>query len=189
MATAREIDDFLEGAQKRAFRMAMFAIRDEQAALDAVQDAMMKLCSKYSAKPASDLPALFGRIVQNCIKDHFRKNKTLSKISISYEGMGSADFSPGAEAADALAYEADERSGGPSPEDLASEAQTLRAIDEALASLPERQRQAFLLRHWEGLDTQETAQAMGVAQGSVKTHLSRATAALATFLSTRGVRL
>lgn len=188
MATKRELDAFLEGAQKRAFRMALFAIRNEQAALDVIQEAMIKLCSKYSAKPVGELPALFGRIVQNCINDHFRKDKSRSKIDVSYDAMASDD-SAGADVADALAHEADASGGAPSPEELLSRAEVLGSIEEALQSLPERQRQAFLLRHWEGLDTQEAAKAMGVTQGSVKTHLSRATAALASFLNSRGIRL
>lgn len=187
MATSKEIDSFLEGAQKRAFKSAFFATRNHDAALDIVQDAMISLVESYSAKPASDLPALFGRIVQNRIHDHFRKDKTLSKINLLYEDFGSPDRE-GFDFLEALAPDSDvaERD---SPEGSLARSQVMAAIEEGLAELPERQRQAFLLRHWEGLDTEEAAAAMGVSAGSVKTHLSRAAHALAAFLRERGIRL
>jgi RNA polymerase sigma-70 factor (ECF subfamily) len=187
MATKKEIDDFLKVAQKRAFKTAFFAVRNEEAALDIVQDAMIKLCEKYSAKPAADLAPLFGRIVQNRIHDHFRKDKTLSKINLLYEDFGPAD-SDGYDFLEALRGD-DDAGEQDSPDGLLSRSQTMAAIEQALADLPERQRQAFILRHWDGLDTEEAAAAMGVSTGSVKTHLSRATHALAEALGARGIKL
>lgn len=187
MATKKEIDDFLKEAQKRAFKTAFFAVRNEESALDIIQDAMIKLCEKYSEKPASDLPALFGRIVQNRIHDHFRKNKTLSKINLLYEDFGPAD-SDDFDFLEAMRPD-DDASDQESPDGLLARSQTMAAIDAALAELPERQRQAFILRHWDGLDTEEAAAAMGVSTGSVKTHLSRATHALAEFLTARGIKI
>lgn len=188
MSTPKEIDAFLKQAQKRAFKTAFFAVRNEESALDIVQDSMIKLCEKYSDKPAAELPALFGRIVQNRIYDHFRKDKTLAKINLLYEDFGPPD-SDGYDFLEAMrpadgASEHDE-----SPDGLLSRSQTMAAIEEALAELPERQRQAFILRHWDGLDTEEAAAAMGVSTGSVKTHLSRAVHALAAFLGARGIKI
>lgn len=187
MANAKEIDDFLKSTQTRSFKMARYACREDEEALDIVQDAMIKLCEKYSDRPASELPALFGRILQNRINDHFRKDKSLSKINILYEDF-STDERDGFDFALALSDENSVKDNN-SPESDLSRRQTQEAIEEALQTLPDRQRQAFLLRHWEGMDTEQTANAMGVSTGSVKTHLSRATRALAEFLTGRGIRL
>jgi RNA polymerase sigma-70 factor (ECF subfamily) len=127
--------------------------------------------------------------VQNRIHDHFRKDKTLSKINILHDDFSSPE-ADGFDFAEALSLESGQSDAeASSPETLLARSQTLSAIEEALAELPERQREAFLLRHWEGLDTDEAAKAMGVTAGSVKTHLSRATHALAAFLKGRGIRL
>ena len=186
MATSKELDTFLRNAQNRAFKTAMYACRDEQVSLEIVQDAMIKLCENYSDKPVGELPALFGRIVQNRIYDHFRKDKNLSKVNILYEDFTS-DEQEGFDFAEALSSQSDQTQ--ESPESLLSNTQTMKAIEEALHNLPDRQREAFILRHWEGLDTDETALAMGVSTGSVKTHLSRATSALANALKLKGIKL
>jgi RNA polymerase sigma-70 factor (ECF subfamily) len=188
MASAQELDAFLRSRQARAFKMALYALRDEHAALDAVQDAMAKLCEKYAGKPAQELPALFGRILQNRLNDHFRQAKTLGQINILH-GDWDREDADGLDFAQALAFDSGLSEPNPSPEDELDRSRTLAAIEEALRDLPGRQREAFLLRHWEGMDTEETAKAMGVSSGSVKTHLSRATQALALFLSARGFKL
>ncbi len=75
LASHQEISAFLAEVERRAFKQAMFAVRDEHSALDVVQDAMLKLTEKYSDKPAAELPMLFQRILQNTIHDHFRRQK------------------------------------------------------------------------------------------------------------------
>jgi RNA polymerase sigma-70 factor (ECF subfamily) len=146
---------------------------------------MAKLCENYSNKPAAELPALFGRILQNRILDHFRKDKTQGKINVLYDDFTTEDR----DGFDYAASLSDSEADPDTPESKLSQSQTMNAIDEALQTLPERQRQAFILRHWDGLDTDEAAKAMGVSSGSVKTHLSRATHALAEFLKARGIKL
>ncbi len=174
--------------ERRAYKQAYFAVHDESIALDLVQDAMLKLTEKYAAKPATELPLLFQRILQNAIRDHYRRQKVrtlwttvLSAFSTGKEGEEDSD------PLDTLRPADGSDSGGP-PEQLAR-MQLVRLIEEAIARLPARQREAFLLRYWEQLDVAETAAIMGCSEGSVKTHCSRATHALAATLKAKGVEL
>ena len=167
----------------------MFAVRDEDAALDVVQDAMLKLTEKYSEKPLAELPPLFQRILQNTIHDHFRRLKVRSTWTTLLSALGQRDEKdedfdpletlPAKSSANTFA----------GPAEQLEQAQVMTAIEEALARLPPRQREAFLLRYWEELDLAETAVAMGCSEGSVKTHCSRAVHALAATLRAKGVTL
>ena len=167
----------------------MFAVRDEDAALDVVQDAMLKLTEKYSEKPLAELPPLFQRILQNTIHDHFRRLKVRSTWTTLLSALGQRDEKdedfdpletlPAKSSANTFA----------GPAEQLEQAQVMTAIEEALARLPPRQREAFLLRYWEELDLAETAAAMGCSEGSVKTHCSRAVHALAATLKAKGVTL
>ena len=162
-------------------------MRDEQAALDIVQDAMLKLADKYSDNPAEELPMLFQRILQNTIRDHYRRQKVRSMWTTLLSSFSSKDEDDEHDPLETL-----QRADGEQPEapDQALEqSQMLALIEEALAALPARQREAFLLRYWEEMDTAETAAIMGCSEGSVKTHCSRATHALAAALKSRGVNL
>jgi RNA polymerase sigma-70 factor (ECF subfamily) len=167
----------------------MFAVRDEDAALDIVQDAMLKLTERYAEKPAAELPLLFQRILQNTVHDHFRRQKVRSTWTTVLSALGKGDekdedYDP----LETLAVE----SGAGRPAEPAAELeqkQIVGLIEQALARLPARQREAFLLRYWEELDVAETAAAMGCSEGSVKTHCSRAIHALAETLSAKGVKL
>jgi RNA polymerase sigma-70 factor (ECF subfamily) len=167
----------------------VFAVRDEQAALDIVQDAMLRLAEKYGDRPPAELPLLFQRILQNAIRDWFRRQKVrslwvtlFSSLSPGREDDEDHDPLETLEAADGSNREA-------SPQDLLEKSQVLEIIEQEISNLPERQRQAFLMRYWDDLDVAETAQAMGCSEGSVKTHCSRATRALAEALRARGVTL
>jgi len=167
----------------------MFAVRDEDAALDVVQDAMLKLTEKYAERPAGELPALFQRILQNTIHDHFRRQKVRSTWTTLLSALGHKDdrdeeYDP----LESLPARSDDRATD-DPAVQLEQAQIVGLIEQAIARLPARQREAFLLRYWEELDVAETAAAMGCSEGSVKTHCSRAVRALADMLTAKGVKL
>lgn len=164
----------------------MFAVRDEHLALDLVQDAMLRLAEKYARKPAAELPLLFQRILQNAIRDHYRRQKVRSLWTTLLSSLQSRDGEEERDPLDTLEVQ-DQRTG--SPADEVERSQVIALIEQGLGNLPARQREAFLLRYWEELDVSETAQAMGCSQGSVKTHCSRATHSLAAFLKSRGITL
>lgn len=165
----------------------MFAVRNEESALDIVQDAMMKLAEKYGDKPLEELPMLFQRILQNVIRDYYRRQKVRSMwttLLSSFSGPEDDEHDPleTLESADS-----DHKS--ESPQTQLEQRQTLGVIEKEIEKLPPRQREAFLMRYWEELDIAETASVMGCSEGSVKTHCSRATHALAAALKLRGIKL
>ena len=162
-------------------------MRDHEAALDIVQDAMMRLAEKYGMRPAEELPMLFQRILQNAIRDYFRRRK----VRTTWTTLLSALFPNRDDDADPLdLLEADTGSvSGAGPLEAVEQSQLIDLIELELRQLPARQREAFLLRYWEDLDVAETALAMGCSEGSVKTHCSRATHALAAALKAKGVEL
>jgi len=150
---------------------------------------MLKLTEKYAAKPIAELPLLFQRILQNTIHDHFRRQKVRSTWTTLLSALGQKDekdedFDP----LETLQTQADSNS-ALDPAGAHQQAETIALIEQALARLPARQREAFLLRYWEELDVAETATAMGCSEGSVKTHCSRAVHALAEMLRAKGVSL
>jgi RNA polymerase sigma-70 factor (ECF subfamily) len=188
LATEQELAAFLAEVERRAFKQAVFAVRDEQAALDLVQDAMLRLAESYAQRPAPELPLLFQRILQNAIRDHYRRQRVRSLWTTLLSSLRGKDDDEDHDPLDTLEVkEGANRWGG--PDEQAQRAQVMRTIEQGLAGLPGRQREAFLLRYWEELDVAETARVMGCSEGSVKTHCSRATHALAAFLKSRGVEL
>jgi RNA polymerase sigma-70 factor (ECF subfamily) len=164
-------------------------VRDEQAALDIVQDAMLRLAEKYGDRPAAELPMLFQRILQNAIRDWFRRQKVrstwVSLFSSLLPGHAADDDHDPLETLTASGESNREMP----PAERLEQMQVVEIIEQELAMLPERQRQAFVMRYWEELDVAETAQAMGCSEGSVKTHCSRAAHALAIALKARGISL
>ncbi len=162
-------------------------MRNEEAALDIVQDAMLKLTEKYAAKPPAELPMLFQRILQNTIHDHFRRQKVRSTWTTLLSALGQKDEKD--EDFDPLETLAARPDASIDPAGAHQQAEILALIEQALARLPARQREAFLLRYWEELDVAETAMAMGCSEGSVKTHCSRAVHALAEMLKAKGISL
>ena len=189
MATDKELSDFLESVERRAFKQAAYAVRNEESALDIVQDAMIKLSEKYGDKPIEEIPLLFQRILQNTILDFFRREKVRNTWVSLFSNMvtrkdGNDDF-------DILEnFESEEGSeASESSADKVEREQILTILDKEIQKLPTRQREAFLMRYWEDMDVAETASAMGCSEGSVKTHCSRATHALAKSLKALGIHL
>jgi RNA polymerase sigma factor (sigma-70 family) len=189
MATHKELSDFLENVERRAFKQAVYAVRKDESALDIVQDAMIKLAEKYGDRPAAELPLLFQRILQNTIYDYFRREKVRTTWVSLFSTLGGG--AENEEDFDILeTYEAEEGSqASESSEDKVVRDQILAAIDEEVQKLPARQREAFLMRYWQDMDVAETAAAMGCSEGSVKTHCSRATHTLAQALKAKGITL
>ncbi|MDP9109762.1 MAG: RNA polymerase sigma factor [Pseudomonadota bacterium] len=190
MATDKELSDFLENVERRAFKQAVYAVRKDEAALDIVQDAMIKLSQSYGDKPPAELPLLFQRILQNTIHDYFRREKVRNTWVTLFSSLTGRN-DEGGEDFDLLEHYAaeDGSTASESGADRLQREQTLNAIDQEVQKLPTRQREAFLMRYWQDLDVAETAAAMGCSEGSVKTHCSRATHALAQALKAKGITL
>lgn len=190
MATRQEMADFLASVERRAFKQAVFAVRDDDTALDLVQDAMFKLAEKYSDKPAAELPLLFQRILQNIITDHFRRQK-VRNMWVTLLSALSPDDDEGGGDRDVLETLEPEHGSerAESAADQVEREQVLTIIEQEIKKLPKRQREAFLMRYWEEMDVAETAAAMGCSEGSVKTHCSRANHTLAQALRARGITL
>lgn len=148
--------------------MAQIALRDADDALDVVQDAMLKLARSYGTKPAAEWRPLFYRILENGIRDLQRRRTVRGRLMAWLPGPKQ---DPDGEAQDPLDSVADE---APDAPQLLMQAQAMEQLEKSLRALPARQREAFMLRNFEGLDVAGTAAAMGCSEGSVKTHYSRA---------------
>ena len=189
MASAQELSDFLSGVEQRAFKQAVYAVRDDDAALDIVQDAMIKLAEKYGDRPVAELPLLFTRILQNRIHDWFRRQKVRNAWVTLFSNMGKkADENEDFDPLEALSAPDDSEIHQDGAKKL-EQSQVLQALESEIAKLPVRQREAFLMRYWDELSITETAQAMSCSEGSVKTHCSRATQTLAKALKLKGITL
>jgi RNA polymerase sigma-70 factor, ECF subfamily len=168
---ARALETFLAGVERKGFRIAQIALRHEADALDAVQDAMMQLAHRYASRPAQEWKPLFYRILENRIRDMQRRRIVRQRVMAWMPWQGEEED----EGSDALAQAPDS---APQPAAQVESDEAMGALEQALTQLPRRQREAFLLRNFEGLDVQETAVAMKCSQGSVKTHYFRALQAL-----------
>ncbi len=184
MASSQELSDFLRDVERRAFKQTVYAVREEQAALDIVQDSMLKLAEKYADKPVAEYPMLFQRILQNTMRDFWRRQKVrnlwttlLSSFSAGQDGEDDRDPLETIDVEDA----------SENPMAHLERSQTMKVIEKAIEKLPARQREAFILRYWEDMDVAETARSMGCSQGSVKTHCSRAVHTLAAILEKQGL--
>jgi RNA polymerase sigma-70 factor (ECF subfamily) len=183
MASSQELSDFLRDVERRAFKQTVYAVRDEHAALDIVQDAMLKLAEKYAAKPLEEYPMLFQRILQNTMRDFWRRQKVRNLWTTLLSSFGSNEEGEDRDPLETIDVEDD----SDNPVEQLQRSQTIALIEKALEKLPARQREAFVLRYWEDMVVAETAEIMGCSQGSVKTHCSRAVHALALTLEKQGL--
>ena len=188
LATDKELNDFLRSADRRAFKRTAYLVRNDDSALDIVQDAMIRLAEKYFDRPAAELPLLFQRILSNATMDWFRRQKVRNAVMSNMSDFESADPDGDFDLLTLLESQ-DGALGALSAADEVSRVQILQAIDTEVSMLPARQREAFLLRYWEEMDVAETASVMGCSEGSVKTHCSRAVHALAKSLKAKGITL
>jgi RNA polymerase sigma-70 factor (ECF subfamily) len=167
MTTSRALDQFLASVEKRAFKIAQLGLRNDDDALDAVQDAMMKLVQSYGSRQMDEWRPLFFRILTNRIRDMQRRRTVRGRI-MAWLPARDAEAD---EESDPIAL-APSHDAGPAKRLELDEA--IGVLEAAVAALPARQQQAFLLRNLEGLDVSDTASAMGCSEGSVKTHYFRA---------------
>lgn len=189
LATEQELSQFLKDVEKRAFKRTVFHVRDEDAALDIVQDSMIKLSTHYGDKPPNELPMLFQRILSNSTLDWFRRQKTRNALFTNIGDFEQRDGEDdGYNWLESHASESGQRT-EESAEELTQRAQVLQSIEKEIQELPTRQREAFLMRYWEEMDVAETAAAMGCSEGSVKTHCFRAIQTLSKALKAKGIAL
>ncbi|MDX1915558.1 MAG: RNA polymerase sigma factor [Methylophilus sp.] len=183
MASSQELSDFLRDVERRAYKQTVYAVRDDHAALDIVQDAMLKLAEKYAEKPVEEYPMLFQRILQNTMRDFWRRQKVRNLWTTLFSAFGSQDGDDDRDPLETIDVEDD----SDEPSERLERSQTMAIIEKALEKLPTRQREAFVLRYWEEMDVAETAEIMGCSQGSVKTHCSRAVHTLSQLLEKQGL--
>ena len=186
MASDKELSDFLKSVEKRAFKRTVYAVREDDSALDIVQDAMIRLAEKYADRPPAEWPMLFQRILSNATMDWFRRQKVRNAVVQNLSEFESHDEDGDFDLLETLQVVEDSL-GTESAAEAVSRDQILRLIEAEVAELPARQREAFLLRYWEEFDVAETAAVMGCSEGSVKTHCSRAVHALAKALRSKGI--
>ena len=163
----QQLNRFLADVERRALRIAEIGVRDRDEALDLVQDAMIKLARKYGDRDSDEWPPLFYRILQNGVRDWHRRQAVRNRVMVWF-GRGSQDedeYDLVAAAPDPI---------GRTPDAELANDEAMNSLEQAVRALPARQREAFMLRTFEGLDVAGTAVAMGCSEGSVKTHYSRA---------------
>ena len=191
MATRQELSDFLASIERMAFKQAVYAVRDDEAALDIVQDAMLKLSEKYSDKPAPEM--VVDDVLEDALEERrqLRRQKVrnlwttlLSSLQSSAGDRDGADHDP----LDTL-LPGEHTETAENAANIVESGQILKIIEAEIQRLPNRQREAFIMRYWQDMDVAETAAAMGCSEGSVKTHCSRATHTLATALRAKGISL
>ena len=163
----RQLNQFLAEVERRALRMAEIAVRDRDDALDLVQEAMIKLARNYATRPSTEWAPLFFRILQNGIRDWHRRQKVRNRVMVWFgrATAGDDDYDITANAPDPA---------GRTPDEQLQTTEAMQQLELAVQNLPNRQREAFMLRTFQGLDVAATATAMGCSDGSVKTHYSRA---------------
>lgn len=163
----QELNRFLAEVEKRALRIAEISVRDRDEALDLVQDAMIKLARKYADRSSDEWTPLFYRILQNGVRDWHRRQLVRNRVMVWFRRPGVEDNDY-----DVVASAPDPK--GRTPDEQLQSQQAMQCLEVAVGELPARQREAFMLRTFEGLSVAGTATSMGCSEGSVKTHYSRA---------------
>lgn len=161
------LDRFLREVERRALRIAELSCGSRDDALELVQEAMFGFVRAYGSRNQGEWSPLFWRVLDSRITDFHRRRRVRSRW---FGWLGPRDEDEDGE--EPLTRVPDPAEPGPFAR--LSDGEAMRALEAALRELPQRQRQAFLLRVWEGLDVSGTAQAMALSEGSVKTHLFRA---------------
>lgn len=167
----QSLENFLVSVERRAYRMAYASFGHREDALDVVQESMTQLVARYSNKAADEWRPLFYRILQNRINDLHRRHKIQNKFKGWLTRFRDKDSGIDSEP-DPIENVPGPDSG--SPHQQHERSKQIGVLQNALVALPERQKQAFMLRCWEGFSTAETASVMKCSEGSVKTHYSRA---------------
>lgn len=174
------IEAFLAGAERKAYRITCYALRNHELALDLVQDSMLKLVEKYASRPHHEWPALFFTILNNRITDARRSRRVRESAGKLVSLFRTPAGGDGGDEIDLLEYDIAGRNKDrdAEPEGHLANKQLRDQLERAVSTLSERQREVFLLREWQGLDVRDTARALGCSEGSVKQHHFRAMQAL-----------
>lgn len=162
------MEQFLKSVETRSLRMLQIATGNSDDALDLMQDCMMKFVQAYKDKPKEQWKPLYYKIVQNRLKDWYRRTKVRSIIVKWIPGSTSSHTDDDFDILDTM-----EAPYSNVADDLESR-QAIRKLVKHLRKLPPKQHQTFMLRAWEGLSVSETAIAMNCSNGTVKTHYARA---------------
>ena len=165
----RAIDDLVHRYQQKAYAIAYhFSDGNMQEAEDLTQEAFLRAFQNLETfRGDSSFYTWFYRILVNVCLDGRRHRNRRQKIFLPWQrASGDKGLSP-EERPDPEAHERALKS--------ISEKELSRDIRESLKSLPEKQRLAFQLKALHGMSIQEVARAMGTAEGTVKSHLFRAT--------------
>lgn len=169
LAATAKMNNFLRGVEHRAFVIARLATHDEEEALDIVQDAMLKLASKYISRPETEWGPLFHAILHSRINDWHRRQKVRNRWRVFFFNNHDDEENTTVMPEDRVA-----QTQFPEPEADMLHTEMTKNLLAIIGGLPFRQQQALLLRAWEGYDIAETAKIMSCSEGSVKTHYSRA---------------
>ena len=175
-STEQRLTLFIQQVSGRALMMMESATSQHDVARDLVQESFISLYQHYASRPSSEWVPLFYTILNNRLMDwrrqETRKNKRFGWFKPTLVEDTELDAS--------LLIEDEQNI---DPADFISKEHTLQEIQKAIARLPTRQQQAFMLRAWQNLDTKTTASIMDCSEGSVKTHYHRAIQTLRAHLS------
>lgn len=170
---ANAFETLMGAYEKKIYALCLRMMGNPHDGEDAAQEAMLRIwrtIGQYRFESA--FSTWVYRVTASCCMDAIRKRQHHEQPSL--EEMGEAS---GFDPAD----------GGETPQEQTERKETRSAIQQAIAAVPEGMREVFLLRDVHGLSVEETAQALQIAQGTVKSRLARAREKIAAELKRRGV--